>query len=700
MFPNNYLRRRFNLAYLSLVFGLVVTLVSILFFSSCKKQQPADNGEMSAEFAPINDSVAKLNATKRPKQGIKYLDSAYHQLSNHNLDDIAHYYGYHFMYSKRELRNTKLELAYADSIMLNAEKSNNLKSYVSDIANANFAKGDAYFDLNQYTTAYRYYYQGYILGKNYLDNGLLAEYTYRMGMVSFRQSHFDLAAKNFKESFKLSAAYTDDFRGFYQKQELLNDVGESYLNLGNTDSAGVYFNKTLAFIDKYSERFKDISYKLDIARAVTWGDQGKLMYEIGNYAEAEGLLKKSIDFNLKRSYDNYDAELVETDLANLYLKEHQLKPLFSLLQNLHNQLDSAKNVQALSSWNRLMSAYFTENKDYANALAYYESYSHLKDSLSQVDVSIKEADITQQLANYDKQYQIQDLKNNNKLQSIFLALAVIGVIMALVIIVLVFRNWQRSKRDIREISELNQQINSQKSDLETTLEELKINGQEKDRILRTVAHDLRNPIGGIVSLTNVMLQDEYTEDQKELITLVNSTSQNTLELINEILDATNNKIGKSNKELVDINELVNNSVEILSFKASEKDQKIITQLSGKPEMLLVSRERIWRVISNLISNAIKFSSIGAAIYVDVMADGQEVKISVKDTGIGIPDNIKNEVFNIFTDAKRPGTAGEKSFGLGLSICQQIIENHDGKIWFDSEAGKGTTFYVTLKRPQI
>ncbi|MHB8208775.1 MAG: tetratricopeptide repeat-containing sensor histidine kinase [Mucilaginibacter sp.] len=602
------------------------------------------------------------------------------------------------MYSKKVARDTKQELLYSDSMMMLSGKFTNVKQYVYNTADANFAKGDAYFDLNQYPNAYRYYYEGYILGKNYLDNSLLAEYTYRMGMVSFRQSHYNLAASYFKESFSQGSAYNDDFRAFYQRQELLNDIGESYLNVGNIDSATLYFNKTLAFIDKYNDRFKDIGYKLDIARAVTWGDQGKVMYKKGDYVEAQKLFQKSINYGLKKSYDNFNAELVEADLADLYLKQHQLKPLYSLLQDLHKQLDTVKNPGALTSWNRLMSAYYVQNKDYAKSLDYYKKYSELKDSLSKVDLFIKETDINQQLANYDNQYQIQALKDNNKLQKTFLYLSILGGIMALVIMLLVFRNWGRSKRDLKAISKLNQQINSQKNDLESTLEELKTNSQEKDRILRTVAHDLRNPIGGIVSLTNMMLEDGYTEEQKELISLVNSTSGNTLELINEILEATNHKIGKSNKELVDINALVSNSVEIMNFKAAEKDQKIVTELLDAPAILLVSRERIWRVISNLISNAIKFSPNGASILVKLINDDKEVKICVSDDGIGIPDNIKENVFNMFTDSKRPGTAGEKSFGLGLSICQQIIENHGGKIWFESENNKGTTFFVTLNKP--
>ena len=698
MFTNNYLRQRFNLPHVSLMFGLVVSLALILFFSSCKKKQLIDKGEFSPEFNAINDSVTRLNATKKEKEGLIYLDTKYNKLSSPTLSDKLQYYRSHFMYSKKVSRDRKQELLYSDTMMNLATKFTNLKQYVYNTADANFAKGDAYFDINQYTSAYRYYYEGYILGKNYIDNSLLAEYTYRMGMVSFRQSHYNLAANYFKESFAQSFAYHDDFRAFYQRQELLNDIGESYLNLGNTDSAALYFNKALVFINKYNERFKDIGYKLDIARAVTCGDQGKVMYEKGDYVEAQKLFQKSINFDLKKSYDNFDAELVEADLADLYLKQHQLKPLFSLLQDLHKQLDTVKNLGALTAWNRLMSAYYVQNKDYAQSLGYYKSYSELKDSLSKLDLFIKETDINQQLANYDKQYQIQALKDNNKLEKIFLYVAILVGIMALVIMLLVFRNWGRSKRDVKAISELNQQINSQKNDLEATLEELKTNSQEKDRILRTVAHDLRNPIGGIVSLTNVMLEDEYTDDQKELISLVNSTSSNTLELINEILEATNHKIGKSNKELVDINSLVSNSVEIMNFKAAEKDQKIITELLDAPEMLLLSRERIWRVISNLISNAIKFSPNGASIRVKLISNDKEVKISVSDNGIGIPDNIKNDVFNIFTNAKRPGTAGEKSFGLGLSICQQIIENHGGKIWFESENNKGTTFFVTLNKP--
>jgi two-component system sensor histidine kinase VicK len=476
---------------------------------------------------------------------------------------------------------------------------------------------------------------------------------------------------------------------------LLDDVGESFENNGDIDSAQLYYSKALVYINKNNTRYQEHAAMLDVARAVVYGNQGKIAFTYGQYQQAKDLLKKSIDINLQPFNDNYNAELVEITLGQLYLDNHKYNDFISLSQNMRQQLVKVKNIEAETAWNKLMVNYYTQKKDFASAFAYFNNYSSLKDSLSKQANSLKETDVKQQWANYDKQYQIEGLKGDNKLQLLYLYVAIICVSMAVIIIFLVYRNWNRSKNDVLAVSELNKQINQQNISLETTFEELKTNSQEKDRILHTVAHDLRNPIGGIVALTNAMIEEDYTREQKQLIGLVNDASQNSLELINEILEATHNTAVELSKEMVDINSLVNNSVEILGFKAAEKDQQIITELLAKPKKLMMSREKIWRVISNLISNAIKFSPNGTTIRLKVTDDKNAIKIAVADNGIGIPDSLKDQVFNKFTNAKRPGTAGEKSFGLGLSICQQIIENHDGKIWFESGGDNGTTFYISL-----
>jgi two-component system sensor histidine kinase VicK len=575
MHPGNFKHIRFKALYLSCKF--LLSLLVAIAFVSCRKKEAANANEYSVSFKKINDYLVYYRF-KKPGDDIHYLDSAYRQISNPTINDRFRYYAIHFMYNHKETHNKRNELLYADSMLAMAEITPGTKQYVSNFAEANFAKGDAYFDSKQYNEAYKCFYEGYYLGKNHLDNAVLAEYTYRMGMIMFRQSHFQPAANYFKESYRQSLSYNDDFRAFYQRQELLDDVGESFESNGNIDSAELYYDKALAYINKNSIRYQDRATMLDVARAVVYGNQGKIAFTYGQYQAASNLLKKSIDINLKPFNDNYNAELVEITLGQLYLDNHNYDNFLSLMQEIHRQLATVKNMEAETAWNKLMVNYYTQKKDFAQAFAYFNNYSTLKDSLNKQSNSIRETDVKQQWANYDKQYQIEGLRGNNKLQLIYLYIAIICVTMAVIIIFLVYSNGKRSKNDVLAVSELNRRINQQRINLETTFEDLKVNGREKDRILHTVAHDLRNPIGGIVALTNAMIEDDYTSEQKVLIGLVNDVSQNSLELINEILEATNNINGGINKELVEINSLVNNSVEILGFKAAEKEQQIVAEL--------------------------------------------------------------------------------------------------------------------------
>lgn len=351
-------------------------------------------------------------------------------------------------------------------------------------------------------------------------------------------------------------------------------------------------------------------------------------------------------------------------------------------------------------WNHLMANYYEKHNEFKKALLYFDKYDSLKDSVTKITQKLKESDVNQQFKDFENQSTINKLKYDNQLKQNYLTAALVYSVMALIIILMIFITWRRSRRNVKTLSELNEQISGQKNTLENAFDELEVADKEKDRILRAVAHDLRNPIGGIASLTALMLMEDLDSEQKELLELIQNTTNNSLELINEILEATGNTTTNTiTKQMVDINTLLSNSVELLRFKAAEKNQKIMLDSLDTPEELFISREKIWRVISNLISNAIKFSPKGADIHVKVVNEGDNIRISVNDHGIGIPDNIKNQVFNMFTQAKRLGTAGEPSFGLGLSISKQIVESHGGEIWFESAPGDGTTFYIRLKKAQ-
>jgi signal transduction histidine kinase len=589
-------------------------------------------------------------------------------------------------------------MRYADSMLNVIKNSGRPQDFPKQLGIAYFSKGDVYFATNRFPEAYQYYYLGKVTGKNNFDNCTLSDYSYRMGMIMYKQEHFSLAANYFKQSFAESTTCANNFVSYYRNQELLDNAAISYNKAGLTDSARIYFEKTLTYINQGSANYNGRQYLLDVARAVVYGNQAQLYMAKGDYGKAEDLLKKSIDINLRKGNDNRDAELSELKLARIYAQNNDNADLFNLLNDVRAQLDSVKNPDAEVEWNHLMANYNEKNNNLKKALTYFDKYDFLKDSVAKTTQKLKESDVNHQFKDFENQSTINNLKIDNQLKQNYLTAAMVYSVMALIIMLLIFITWRRSKRNVKTLSELNQQISGQKNTLENAFYELEVADKEKDRILRAVAHDLRNPIGGIASLTALMLMEDLDSEQKELLELIQNTTNNSLELINEILEATGNTTTNTSvKQMVDINTLLSNSVELLRFKAAEKNQKIMLDTLDAPEELFISREKIWRVISNLISNAIKFSPKGADIHVKVVNEGDNIRISVNDHGIGIPDNIKNQVFNMFTQAKRLGTAGEPSFGLGLSISKQIVESHGGEIWFDSVPGDGTTFYIRLKK---
>ena len=667
----------------------------LLLMSSCSK--PSDTVNSNSEYRKVLDSANHVYDSGKYIEAVQYLDSATNHYKDLDLHQKFEYYQFNCNYFFHFKKDNNKSMLFADSMLNLFDTQKKKLKYMPDYGISFFSKGDVLFAENKYNEAYQYFYQGKLIAKKDINDCTLSDYSYRMGMIMYKQEHFRLAAANFKSGLQETGTCDLTFRSFYRRQELLDNTGLSYSKINETDSAMIYYAQGLNFIDKSALRFNNQKGLLDVARAVIYGNEADIYIQDNKFQTAKKLLKRSIWINLRKGNDNGDAELSELKLAHIYYQVDELDSLLNLLRTVRPQLDSIKDQDAEADWNSLMANYFIKKEDHKTALSYFIKYDALKDSIVKRDKGLKEADIAQQIKRLEKDNEFDDLKKNIRQQNFYLEIGAVFGVMLLIILLLILLNWRKSRRNIKILGSLNHQINDQNYNLERAVEELKSSSQEKDRILRTVAHDLRNPIGGIASLTNAMADDDYTDQQKELIHLIKETSNNSLELINEILEITNNGSAVLNKGFVEINALLSHSVDLLKFKAAEKEQQIRLQLLEKPIELFISREKIWRVVSNLISNAIKFSPAKSLIYVKIVDLENEIEISVKDPGIGIPENLKSKVFNIFTEAKRSGTAGEKSFGLGLSISKQIVENHNGKIWFENNTENGTTFYIRLPK---
>ena len=282
---------------------------------------------------------------------------------------------------------------------------------------------------------------------------------------------------------------------------------------------------------------------------------------------------------------------------------------------------------------------------------------------------------------------------NNYLKTVLLYITSLFSFITFTLLLFAWYNFNQSKKSLAVLKEINNEMEIKNADLHKSLISLEQSHKDNTRIMQVVAHDLRSPLGAINSITTMLMEEDgFSDDHKKVLGLIRSTTASSLNLIGDLLHVNTVDDGLK-KEPVFLDSLLGHCIELLKFQAQEKQQTIV--LDAEKIQVNLNSEKIWRVISNLVSNAIKFSHKESTIQVSLKQKFNVVEIAIKDNGIGIPDKLKDKIFEISGKAKRNGTAGEHSFGLGLVISKQIVQAHRGRLWFESEDKRGTTFFVEL-----
>ena len=211
----------------------------------------------------------------------------------------------------------------------------------------------------------------------------------------------------------------------------------------------------------------------------------------------------------------------------------------------------------------------------------------------------------------------------------------------------------------------------------------------------TLAHDLRSPILGEQKAIELILSrkpETPVGDFSEYLNGIYNTNDDLLRIVNNLLNIYQYESGKSELKLEanNVKDMLDPVIRILKPLAEDQKSDISINVEENLSSVMVDRVEIQRVLSNLISNAIKHNKKGTSININACKINNEVKISISDNGQGIPESEKPNIFQ-----KYPVVKSGIGSGLGLFLSKQIIEAHGGKIWFDTEVGKGTTFYFTL-----
>ena len=224
------------------------------------------------------------------------------------------------------------------------------------------------------------------------------------------------------------------------------------------------------------------------------------------------------------------------------------------------------------------------------------------------------------------------------------------------------------------------------------IEVLELNRQ-KSEILGFVAHDLRNPLNNIEALSRILIEETGDEDHTELDLILGSSSQ-AKDIINDLIEVI--QVEKAPYQLQDT-DLVNyiNSI-CTSWQANAPENRKINFICAEAVLFSpLNPSKFSRVIDNLIGNGIKFSDNDTPIEIEISKEEKHCKICVRDYGIGIPDHLKEMLFDQFSKAGRSGLKGEKSIGLGLHISKDIVEQHGGTLTLETEENKGSTFIISM-----
>jgi PAS domain S-box-containing protein len=254
-----------------------------------------------------------------------------------------------------------------------------------------------------------------------------------------------------------------------------------------------------------------------------------------------------------------------------------------------------------------------------------------------------------------------------------------------------YQCFMRDITDRKQVEDRLLKLNQQLNDLNAT----------KDKLLSIVAHDLKNPFNSILGFSNLLCQNVRVYDiekTEKFLDCINSSTKHTLTLLDNLLLWAKSQTGQLSfdPKPILIHEIIRETIEALKSSAKIKNINLNSFQSGDTHINADSN-MIHTVLRNLVTNAIKFTNPGGKIDVFAIGESGQIEITVKDDGVGMKEEIREKLFKMESYLTTVGTSNEKGSGLGLILCQEFIQNHGGRIWVESEVGKGSEFHIILPK---
>ena len=222
---------------------------------------------------------------------------------------------------------------------------------------------------------------------------------------------------------------------------------------------------------------------------------------------------------------------------------------------------------------------------------------------------------------------------------------------------------------------------------------------DKDKFFSIIAHDLRGPFNGIIGLSELLLENDNQlkpKETNEFIQLIHQSSKNVYSLLENLLTWAQSQTGslEFSPKKIEISPIINKTISLLDNIAKSKNIRIESKIKNE-EYAFADKDMLETIFRNLISNAIKFTENNGEVQLSITRENNQIVFSVQDNGIGIPPEKITNLFAINHRNTTSGTNDETGTGLGLMLCKDFVKKHGGKIWVESEIGKGSNFKFSI-----
>jgi len=492
----------------------------------------------------------------------------------------------------------------------------------------------------------------------------MAYCTVNVGLIYRRQQNYIKALEYLNRTLSIRNEINDRSG----KAQALDLIAEVYFDQEDIERALYYFMES-------EKEYSALNDKKGLASV--WGGIGGVYYRKKDYSKAITYRQRALVMSNKIGY--IEGEI--TNYNNLGLIYAKMGSFSKADQNFNAALKIAANTKEIYSQlecYKSVAQYYEIKKDFKSALFYSNKYQQLKDSVSNEEniAFVAEIESNYKAVKVEKENAmlLKDVMFEKRQKNYWVIISFLVVLLA----VFIYIRYHSKKITNQKLRELNAM---------------------KDKFFGIIAHDLRNPFSAIFGYTNILLHEFESlddEEKKKLISSIDDSGRQTYKLLENLLYWSRSQTGRMdfNPKQLNLKEII---LEVFFILESSARYKNITLYTDAEENVtaLGDEDMIKTVLRNLVANGIKFTTHGGKISVLLKSNDKNVEITVEDTGVGFSKEIKEKLFQIDNVSTSLGTNGEKGTGLGLILCKEFVEKNRGKIWAESEIGKGSKFIFTI-----